>query len=237
MEYKRPQNSDVEIANARSRQRMSEDIRASNCGPEEAARLSRERFYVERSERGVEYSSKEIPERQRAPWAFDIIDEFAERINHGNKDAKVHLHIEFIQFEKMRGPKKTDDYIGGFLSATLHLGAEPELPREDANKWKDDIAESIVRNSNGFVSKYTGIRKPYHQKGMIVDFRLEFGISPMEQNASESWKNIYQPTEKKKEEIGQVLKSIEQAIDMYNNRVSKSSIRQEGDGLSGLVRS
>ena len=130
MQSEKPQH-EVLIENARSRQRFSAEVQAKESGKSEMERLVRERLYEDRNARAPIFSNKENSARENAPWAFEITDAFSNRINHSNNGAKVHIHLEFTKFETTRGPKKIDDYASGLLSATLHLEAEPTLPKDN----------------------------------------------------------------------------------------------------------
>lgn len=227
---------EVLIENARSRQRLSVEVHARDSGKSEMERLARERLYRDRSTRASIFSKKENSARENAPWAFEIIDAFSDRINNGSSGAKVHAHLEFTQFEIVRGPKKVDDYASGLLSATLHLEAEPNLSKDEMTRWAEEMRTSIVRGANGLVSRHTGVRKPYLQKGMIVDFIARIGVEHAEQNAEETWKKTYAPTEKKKDEIREFLAFVDKTITNYNNDVSKYASLQKENALSGLAR-
>lgn len=227
---------EVLIENARSRQRFSAEAHAKDSGRSEMERLARERLYEDRSARALIFSKKENHARENAPWAFEITDAFSARINCGDSGAKVHVHLEFTQFETVRGPKKVDDYASGLLSATLHLEAEPNLPMDEMTRWTEEMRTSIVRDANGLVSRHTGVRKPYCQKGLVVEFVARIGVEHAEQNEEETWKKTYSPTEKKKEEISQFLGFVERAVTDYNAEVSRHSGLQKENGLSGLAR-
>ncbi len=227
---------EVLIENARSRQRLSADVHARDSGKSEMERLARERLYEDRSARASVLSKKENSARENAPWAFEIIDAFSDRINNRDSGAKVHIHMEFTQFETVRGPKKVDDYASGLLSATLHLEAEPNLSKYEMVRWAEEMRTSIVRDANGLVSRHTGVRKPYNQKGMLVEFIARIGVEHAEQNEDETWKKTYAPTERKKDEIKEFLAFIDKTILNYNDEVSKHSNLQKENGFSGLAR-
>jgi hypothetical protein len=230
------ENARSRMENARSRQALSVNSRAGDLVKEDAERLSRQKFFEDRGTKLSLLSRNEDSARENAPWAFEIIDAFSDRINHGNSGAKVHAHLEFTQFELVRGPKKVDDYASGLLSATVHLEAEPNLSKDEMDRWTEEMRSLIIRDTNGLVSRHTGVRKPYNQKGMLVEFRARVGVEPAEQDAEETWKKVYAPTERKKREINEFLAIIEKTIHNYNNEVSKKQHQQNENGLSGLVR-
>ncbi len=230
------ENARSRMENSRSRQMLSADARAGDSRGDETERLTRQTFFEGRSARLSLLSREENSARKNAPWAFEMIDAFSERINHSNYGAKIHIHLEFTDFETVRGPKKIDDYASGLLSATLHLEAEPELSKGEMNRWAEEMRSSIIQNANGLVSRHTGVRKPFHQKGMLVEFRARIGVEHAEQNAEETWKKVYAPTERKREEINQFLGLIERSITDYNDKVSKYASMHKENGLSGLAR-
>ena len=227
---------EVLIENARSRQRFSAEVLARDSGKPEMDRLARERLYEDRNTKTSIFSKQENSARENAPWAFEILDSFSASINHGNSGAKVHAHLEFTRFEVVRGPKTVDDYVSGLLSATVHLEAEPNLSKNEMARWTEEMRSVIVRETNGLVSRHTGVRKPYNQKGMLVEFRARVGVESAEQNEEETWKNVYAPTERKKDEIKVFLGFIDKTITNYNNEVSKLQKQQKESGLSDLAR-
>ncbi|MCL5786705.1 MAG: hypothetical protein M1520_00675 [Candidatus Marsarchaeota archaeon] len=230
------ENARSRMENSRSKQMLSADARVGDSREDEKERLSRQIFFEGRSTHLSLLSRKENYARENAPWAFEMIDAFSERVNHSNCGAKIHIHLEFTDFETVRGPKKIDDYASGLLSATLHMEAEPDLSKDGMNRWAEEMRSSIIRNANGLVSRHTGVRKPYRQKGMLVEFRARIGVEHAEQNEEETWKKVYAPTERKKEEISQFLGLIERAITDYNDNVSKYASMHKENDLSGLAR-
>ena len=230
------ENARSRMENSRSRQMLSADARVDNSRGNEKERLARQAFFEGRSAHLSVLSRGEDSARENAPWAFEITNAFSEKINHGDSCAKVHVNIEFTQFDILRGTKTVDEYSSGLLSATLHLEAEPNLPKNEMLKWAEEMRSNIIRDANGLVSQHTGVRKPYHQKGMTVEFKSRFGVEPVEQNAEDTWKTAYAPTEKKKSEIKEFLGIIEKTIDNYNDRVSKYACLQGEGEFSGLVR-
>ena len=242
MQNEKPLNPNILIANALSRQRTSAERDAKETDASELTRLARERFHQERSARSGLYYSGNAEARANAPWAFDIIDEFSKKVNTVDKCARLNIALEFNHFEIMRGPKKVDDYVGGLLHATLHLEAEPDLSVKEKRRWVEVMAENIIRNSNGIVSRQTGVRNPHNQKGMIVEFISRFGVEHAEQGNGTSLNKAYAQTPRKEEEMREFFGFIENTITRYNKAVSdypkahENAELQINEYLAGIAR-